>query len=69
MKKKFNGKLKFNKEVISALDNVQLRNINGGSNIRCTGDLNTCKPCDPSGAAVCKSDANYKTKCIAIIAQ
>lgn len=73
--KKFNGKLKLNKEVISTLDNVQLRNINGGlkdladgdaSNIRCTGDLNTCSPCDASGAAICKTII-YNTKCIAII--
>lgn len=61
MKKQFNGKLKFNKEVVSILDNSQLSNINGGLNIdasriRCTGDLATCKPCQDTGTMVCPSD-------------
>lgn len=69
--KKFNGKLKFNKEVVSVLSNSELKGFKGGvanledaSQIRCSGDLNTCSPCDKTGALVCKT-IMYNTKCIA----
>jgi natural product precursor len=69
--KKFDGKLKFNKEVVSVLSNSELKKLNGGLNdadasrIRCTGDLTTCDPCASTGALVCKT-IMVGNKCIGI---
>lgn len=49
-KRKFTGKLSLNKETITRLNETQQNQILGGSNIRCTGDLASCNPCDPNSS-------------------
>lgn len=49
-KQKFSGKLRLNKETITRLNETQQNQIMGGSNIACTGDLRTCKPCEPTSS-------------------